>query len=178
MNTLFGRVILLPRSAWPVDLQHPEVKGVAVGGCTISGKRLGRNHAHAHIRGASRGWICFRSRVTFAEKTTRLHELAHVVTREGHTKRWREFLLQIGGTLDAVAGCRDHHPRPRARVVSTAVKPDGSVFVTYDSGSVTGYPPGSPGAIKRGGQTVVRPTTAEFLAFNGQLDEARKNGER
>ena len=38
--TIFGRVIVLPRSAWPDDLRHPEVKGVAVGGCGVSGKRL------------------------------------------------------------------------------------------------------------------------------------------
>lgn len=166
-------ILILPRSAWPADLQHPEVKGIAIGGCRVSGKRLGgRLHAHAHIRGESRGWICFRSPATFEEKTTRLHELAHVVTREGHTKRWREFLLQIGGTLDAVAGCRDHHPRKRPRVVSTVVKPDGSVFVTYDSGSVTGYPPGSPGALKRGAPSVGPPTTAEFLAWNDRLNKA------
>lgn len=57
--------------------------------------------------------------------------------------------------------------------MSTDVRPDGSVFVTYDSGSVTGYPPGSPGALKRGGRAVDRPTTAEFLAWNDRLDEAR-----
>ena len=173
--TIFGRPISLPRSAWPADLQHPEVHGVCIGGCAVTGKRLGSLHAHAHTHDAYRGWICFRSRVTFAERLTRLHELAHVVTREGHTKRWREFLLQIGGTLDAVAGCRDYHPRRRPRVVFTDVKPDGAVFVTYDSGAVTGYPPGSPGAIKRGGGVPPeRPTTEEFLAWNDRLDAARR----
>jgi hypothetical protein len=149
------RVIVLPRSAWPADLQHPEVKGIAVGGCGPKGTRLGRLHAHAHTRGESRGWICFRSNVSFAEKMTRLHELAHVVTREGHTKHWREFLLQIGGTLDAVAGCRDYHPRKRPRVTETDVRPDGSVFVVYNNGGVTCYPPGSPGALRRGGKSPV-----------------------
>jgi hypothetical protein len=151
--TIFG-IIILPREAWPEDLRHPEVKGVAVGGCGPKGTRLGRLHAHAHTGGASRGWICFRSRVTFGEKTTRLHELAHVVTREGHTRRWREFLLQIGGTLEATAGCRDYHPKPQAgrRVLRTDVHADGSVHVTYASGGVTSYPPGSPGALKRGGR--------------------------
>ena len=75
-----------------------------------------------------------------------------VVTREGHTRRWREFLLQIGGTLDPVPGIsRDYHARARAgrRIVETAVRPDGSVHVTYGNGSVTSYPPGSPGALRR-----------------------------
>ena len=172
--TVFARRVSLPRSAWPADLLHPEVKGVCVGGCAATGKRLGSRHAHAHTEGPHRGWICFRSPQTYAEKSTRLHELAHVVTREGHTKRWREFLLQIGGTLDAVAGCRDYHPRKRAKVVSTDVKPDGAVFVTYDSGSVTGYPPGSPGALKRGGRAAGPPTTAEFLAWDDRLDGERR----
>lgn len=171
--TIFGRAISLPRSAWPEDLRHPEVKGVCVGGCVVSGKRLGSLHAHAHIRGEHRGWICFRSAQTLAEVTTRKHELAHVVTREGHTRRWREFLLQIGGTLDAAAGCRDFYPKKRAKVVSTDVKPDGAVFVTRDNGSVTGYPPGSPGALKRGGKPVGPPTVAEFLAWNDRLDAAK-----
>jgi hypothetical protein len=54
----------------------------------------------------------------------------------------------------------------------TVVKPDGSVFVTYDSGSVTGYPPGSPGALKRGAPSVGPPTAAEFLAWNDRLNKA------
>ena len=157
--TIFGRntMIILPREAWPEDLQHPEVKGIAIGGCGPKGTRLGSLHAHAHTKGESRGWICFRSGVTFQEKTTRLHELAHVVTREGHTKRWREFLLQIGGTLEATAGCRDYYPkkRTRARVTFTDVRADGSVVIAYSNGAVTCYPPGSPGALRRGGKSPV-----------------------
>ena len=153
--TIFGRAISLPRSAWPTDLRHPEVKGVCVGGCAATGKRLGRLHAHAHTHGAHRGFICFRSAQTLAEVTTRKHELAHVVTREGHTKRWREFLLQIGGTLDAVAGCRDYHPKKRAKVVKTDVRPDGSVFVTRDNGGGDDVLAGEPWALRRGGKNPV-----------------------
>jgi hypothetical protein len=163
------KVVRLPPSEWPEDLRHPEVKGIAVGGCISRGTRLGRMNAHAHSSlGDHRGWICFRSAVTLAQRHTRLHELAHIVTREGHTKRWREFLLQIGGTLDEVPGIsRDYHPRSRAgrRIVQTDVRSDGSVFVTYDSGAVTGYPPGSPGAVQRGGKADVTVTTEEFLAW-------------
>lgn len=144
-------ILVFPRADWPEDLRRPEVKGVAVGGCARTKKRLGSYHAHAHTSGEWRGWICFRSPTMLAQKETRLHELAHVVTREGHTRRWREYLLQIGGTLDAVNGARDYHPRKRARIVTTEVRGDGAVFVTYDNGGVTCYAPGSPGAIKRGG---------------------------
>ena len=148
-------IIILPQEAWPEDLQHPEVRGVAIGGCGSTGRRLGRNHAHAHTHGESRGWICFRSGVTFQERTTRLHELAHVVTREGHTKRWREFLLQIGGTLEATEGCRDYYPRKRAKVVKTDVRPDGSVFVTRDNGGGDDVLAGEPWALRRGGKNPV-----------------------
>jgi hypothetical protein len=38
------------------------------------------------------------------------------VTREGHTTRWREYLLQIGGTIDEVPGVlRSYYPRTRKR---------------------------------------------------------------
>ena len=142
--------VIVPRGEWPEDLRHPEVRGIAVGGC-VAGDQLGRHTAHAHIH-KHRGWICFRNVVALADRATRLHELAHVVTREGHTRRWREFLLQIGGSLDPVPGIsRDYHARARAgrRIVETAVRPDGSVHVTYGNGSVTSYPPGSPGALRR-----------------------------
>lgn len=149
-------VRILPRSDWPADLQHPEVRGIAVGGCIDNRRRRGLRHlAHAHTHGLQRGWICFRSDTVLADASTRLHELAHVVTREGHTKRWRAFLLQIGGTLDAVPGIsRDYHPQNREgrRVVRTDVRADGSVFVTYANGGVTCYAPGSAGAIRRGGR--------------------------
>ena len=143
--------MILSRSAHLTP--HPELRGVFVGGCVERGKGSRfRAKAHAHTSGPHRGWICFRNVVALADRATRLHELAHVVTREGHTRRWREFLLQIGGTLDPVPGIsRDYHARARAgrRIVETAVRPDGSVHVTYGNGSVTSYPPGSPGALRR-----------------------------
>lgn len=105
----------LPKTQWPQELKHPEVQGVFCGGCVERGvgSRF-RAKAHAHTSGAFRGWICFLSHKRLKERLICLHELAHIVTREGHTKRWREYLLQIGGTLDAVPGLmRSYHPRKR-----------------------------------------------------------------
>lgn len=111
----------LPQSEWPEELKHPEVKGVFVGGCVERGvgSRF-RRKAHAHTHGEHRGWICYLSEKRLKSKLLNLHELAHIVTREGHTKRWREYLLQIGGTLDEVLEedgkgvlIGDCHPRPR-----------------------------------------------------------------
>jgi hypothetical protein len=86
------------------------------------------------------GWICFKLPKHLAHRHIRLHELAHVVTREGHTKRWREFLLQIGGTLDEVPGVsRSYHPRKRAKVIERGENENGR-FVVYDNGAVTMWP--------------------------------------
>jgi hypothetical protein len=105
----------LPPSKWPEELKHPEVKGVFVGGCVSRGvgSRF-RAKAHAHTSGEHVGWICFLSEKRLSCRMLCLHERAHIVTKEGHTKRWREYLLQIGGTLDPVDDILgDYHPRPR-----------------------------------------------------------------
>lgn len=113
----------LPKSEWPDELKHPEVKGVFVGGCVARGvgSRF-RSKAHAHIHGEHRGWICYLVARRLKSRLLNLHELAHIVTREGHTKRWREYLLQIGGTLDEVLEedgkgvlIGDCHPRPKKK---------------------------------------------------------------
>lgn len=95
----------LPRRQWPQLLRHPKVQGVFVGGCVDRGIGYRFRHmAHAHIVGPYLGWICFRSGRHVDRRELLLHELAHVVTQEGHTRTWREYLLAIGGTLKAVPG--------------------------------------------------------------------------
>lgn len=140
--------MILPRARWLV--LHPELRGVFVGGCVErgAGSRF-RAKAHAHTSGAHRGWICFLSTKWLDQRMLWLHELAHVVTRDGHTRRWREFLVRIGGTLDEVPGVlRSYHPAPRSPVVSTTENENG-IHVTRANGGVTTYPPGSPGWAKR-----------------------------
>ncbi len=91
----------LLKSKWL--LNHPEIKGVFVGGCVERGLGYGlRSKAHAHIVGDHRGWICFQSKKWLHVRELWLHELAHIVTRQGHTNQFRKFLLQIGGTLDPI----------------------------------------------------------------------------
>jgi len=105
----------LPKTQWPAELKHPEMKGVFVGGCVSRGvgSRF-RAKAHAHTSGDHQGWICFLSAKRLTCRMLCLHELAHIVTKEGHTKRWRDYLVQIGGTLDPVEGIlKSYHPRPR-----------------------------------------------------------------
>lgn len=133
----------LPRAAWVVD--HPGLRGVFVGGCVERGvgSRF-RAKAHAHTSGEHRGWICFLSNRWLGERMLWLHELAHAVMREGHTRRWREFLLQIGGTLDEVPGVlRSYHARPRKPIAIS--ENENGIHITSPNGGVTTYPVGSPG---------------------------------
>lgn len=107
----------IPVAEWPVELKHPEVKGVFCGGCVARGvgsRFRAKAHAHTGRNDPHRGWICFLSDKRLTERLLCLHELAHIVTKEGHTKRWRDYLLQIGGTLDEVPGLmRSYHPVSR-----------------------------------------------------------------
>jgi hypothetical protein len=136
----------LSRDRWTVD--YPEVRGVFIGGCVERGVGSKfRAKAHAHTGGSSRGWICFRSERWLSCRELWLHEVAHVVTREGHTDRWRAFLLQLGGTLDEVrigdnvvlGSYQKRQRRPRAKVVERGENEDGR-FVVYDNGAVTMWP--------------------------------------
>src|SRR5687767_10976657 len=102
---------------WPPDLHRPEVVGVFVGGCILRGDGSSfRAKAHAHCKGERKGWLCFRKRQRLEERALVLHELAHLLTEEGHTDRWRAKLLEIGGTLDPVPGLlKSYIKRPRLR---------------------------------------------------------------
>jgi hypothetical protein len=108
----------IAKPKWPVELRHPEMRGLYVGGCVVRGigSRF-RAKAHAHTEEPWRGWICMMSGKWAGCSLLLKHELAHIVTREGHTNRWRDYLLQIGGTIDPVPGIsRSYHAQPRKLV--------------------------------------------------------------
>src|SRR3990167_5671638 len=77
------------------------LKGVFNGGCVDRGegsssRRMG--HAHIDKNGENPGWICIRSmKRIYNPRTgklddTLLHELAHILTGQGHTLTWgRKF---------------------------------------------------------------------------------------
>ncbi len=75
-----------------------KLMGVHVGPNCIDGSRLGSEHAHAHTdkRRKYYGWICFRQKYWPVEKT-QIHELAHILTGDGHTARWRAKYVELGG---------------------------------------------------------------------------------
>lgn len=88
--------------------EFPRAK-VFIGGCVKRGEGSSfRASAHAHTSSSQyQGWICVRSK---KPETLRLpdgtpsnlmkHEYAHILTLEGHTRRFWETLAKIGGFME------------------------------------------------------------------------------
>lgn len=88
---------------------YPEVKGIYIGGCVERGEGSSfRALAHAHTSKSSEyhGWICVRSAKRLYTSGGRpsqimLHELAHIVTGQGHTDKWRAKAKELGYRIPA-----------------------------------------------------------------------------
>lgn len=90
--------------------EFPEAK-VFVGGCVkrgVGSSFRARAHAHCFAKDEFAGWICVRSpkRLRAASgkpSNTMLHEYAHILTKQGHTDKFRKKLRELGGraTLNA-----------------------------------------------------------------------------
>lgn len=89
--------------------EFPKAK-VFVGGCVERGEGSSFHaSAHAHTTPSDKfhNWICVRSKQPRAvhnycgEPTnTMLHEYAHILTGEGHTKKFWTMLANIGGFME------------------------------------------------------------------------------
>ena len=87
----------------PLYESHPEVKGVFVQGCVDRGDGSSfRRLAHAHTTKTDKnyGWICIRSPKRLTQKGLLIHELAHILTGDGHTDKWRAKVRELGGSLN------------------------------------------------------------------------------
>lgn len=97
----------MPAVEFPEFAGHPEVAGVFVGGCVDRGDGSSfRAAAHAHTDEPNKGWVCVRSprRLRTAAggpSQVMLHELAHVLTGDGHTDRWRAMARSLGYRVQA-----------------------------------------------------------------------------
>jgi len=106
----------IPFKKWPKILQRPEVKGVFVGGCCCPWEEKPdpkETLAHAHLQkdgGIFRGWICFSSE-KIPNKYVVIHELSHLISETGHSKRWRETVLKLGGKITACGGMQSYVPK-------------------------------------------------------------------
>lgn len=110
-----GRLVrvqgVVPPEHVPECLRRPEVAGVFVGGCVERGVGSSfRAQAHAHTSGDRFGWICIRGWKRLYQRGLMLHELAHVLTRQGHTDEWRACLRELGGRVPA-----HNQKRPKAK---------------------------------------------------------------
>jgi hypothetical protein len=101
---------------WPECLHgHPKVKGLFIGGCVARGVGSSfRAKAHAHYTGRYFGWICVRRADRVDDRELMLHELAHILTEQGHTPAWRTRVLELGGTLDPTASLKSYQGRNNA----------------------------------------------------------------
>ncbi len=101
----------------PVPADMPGVKGVFVGGCIETG--IGRidpkerHAAHAHIAEPYEGWVCFQFPEGLGNEALRMHELAHIETRQGHTDAWRRAMIRLGQVIP-----ERYEKRTRKRIVS------------------------------------------------------------
>lgn len=104
---------------------YEELLGVHVGGCVLGGEWDKEHSAHAHIQGWGTGYICMPSMEQFFTETTLIHELAHVLSKRGHTLNWaREYVRLDNGkhkwlTVDWLK--RKYKFRTRKKVVKGTV---------------------------------------------------------
>jgi len=107
---------VLPKSEWPECLLgYERLKGIFVGGC-VDGKKSFRRVAHAHTAKSDHaGWICVRKAARVGDRRLMLHELAHILTDEGHTDAFYAKVAELnGGTLPE----KDSKRQSRIRLAS------------------------------------------------------------
>ncbi|HSE61190.1 MAG TPA: hypothetical protein VLA88_02760 [Candidatus Saccharimonadales bacterium] len=81
----------------PVPNDMAGVRGVFVGGCVAGELPRMKEDAHAHTDGTDyHGWVCFLTPANLEDPEVRAHELAHILTGQGHTIRWRNMMAQLG----------------------------------------------------------------------------------
>jgi hypothetical protein len=104
-------------------LNHPAVRGVCIGSC-VDGSRFTRGTvAHAHYDRPDTkttherypGFICLTSLDALARHTgditrTGLEELAHLIAKGHHGKRWVTTMREMGQPIPAM-----HRRKPKRR---------------------------------------------------------------
>lgn len=95
----------LPDNLMTDEVMASGFKGIFSGGCVERGEGSSfRAKAHAHIKGKTPrehdGWICFRSAKRLNQHGIVIHELAHILTNEGHSRKFYECVRRLGGRID------------------------------------------------------------------------------
>lgn len=96
----------LPDKLFTDEVFKAGFRGVFVGGCIKRKEGSSfRGKAHAHYcRGKWSeqkygGWICIRSTKRAKQINLLKHELAHIITNEGHTKKFYQCIRRLGGSI-------------------------------------------------------------------------------
>jgi len=98
----------------PKHLEHEKLKGICCNACVEGGvgSRF-RAKAHAHINGEWKGWICFLSEKRLNQKKLGLHELAHIISEEGHTDKFRQVCKEIGVSIKKGRGLKSYEKKKK-----------------------------------------------------------------
>jgi hypothetical protein len=97
----------MPIANLPDELMTDEVfkagfRGIFVGGCIVRKEGSSfRATAHMHMdpKYPYFGWICIRGKKRAAQKSLLIHELAHLISKEGHTRKFYETVRRLGGRI-------------------------------------------------------------------------------
>lgn len=97
----------MPTAELPHDLLTDEVfkagfRGIFVGGCVKrkeGSSFRGSAHAHCDKKYPYFGWICIRSARRAKQRSLLIHELAHIITRQGHTRKFYQCIRRLGGRI-------------------------------------------------------------------------------
>ena len=100
-------VVDLPDYLMTDEVFKAGFRGIFVGGCIERKEGSSfRAMAHAHwVRNKKGelmpygGWICIRSAKRAKQKNLLIHEVAHIITGEGHSRKFYECVRRLGGSI-------------------------------------------------------------------------------
>src|SRR3990167_9377516 len=77
-------------------------RGIFYGGCIERKEGSSfRAKAHAHCFKADKyfGWICYRSAKRLSDRRLLIHELSHILTKNGNTRKFYKCVRRLGGKI-------------------------------------------------------------------------------
>lgn len=95
---------VVPKKDYPVWAIHKRktgegyLQGIFSGGCVAHGagyKFWATAHAHCNKRSEFEGWICIRNEKNLDCVGLGLHELAHILVRGGHCRKWADRMTEL-----------------------------------------------------------------------------------
>lgn len=94
----------IPEEFKTEELMKAGFKGVFYGGCVARGEGSSfraKAHAHCFPQDPYHGWVCYRSAKRLHQRHLLIHELAHIITKNGHTRKFYKCVRRLGGRITA-----------------------------------------------------------------------------